>query len=319
MYRNVRFLIAAALLCVIATAAVQTQRTTALSATDYAEIQQLYARYAFAYDTAEDDGKEYARTFMSDGAFSFPNGDPLGRCPPAASGRGAICQGPDALAQLARGRGNKNRLTLSHVTTNLVIEPAPGGATGKAYLTLPGGGAGLYEDQLVKTASGWRFKLRAYTPLPRAEPTRPAVPTLTPSDHVDIQQLYAHYAFAYDTGATKEYAQMFTPDGSFVIVGGETYSGHQRLAELASGNGKKHRLSLNHFTTNVAVDPVPDGAVGRAYLAVIDVRSGGERWVRSTGLYEDRLVKTPEGWRFKSRVYTRLPDPSGVFTPPTAQ
>ena len=321
MYRYVCSLIAAGVLCLAVMAAAQTPRTTALTALDYAEIQQLYARYAFAYDTAEDNGMVYARTFTADGAFFFPNGDPLERCPRAASGTGSECRGPEALARLARGRGNKNRLTLSHVTTNIVIEAAPGGATGKAYLTLPGGGAGLYEDQLVKAADGWRFKLRAYTPLPRPQqpPQRSALPTLTPADYAELQQLYAHYAFAYDTGATDEYARMFTPDGSFVIVGGETYTGRDRLAELAKGNGKKHRLSLNHFTTNLAIDPAPDGARGRAYLAVVDVRAGGDRWVRSTGLYEDTLVKTAEGWRFKSRVYTRLPDPNGVFTPPTTQ
>ncbi len=143
-----------------------TESAATLTPLDYAEIQQLYARYAFAYDTAENNGNDYARTFTADGAFFFPNGDPLKRCPPSTSGRGSTCQGPEALATLARGRGDKNRLTLSHVTTNIVIEPVPGGATGRAYLTLRSGSGGLYEDQLVKTVDGWRFKLRAYTPLP---------------------------------------------------------------------------------------------------------------------------------------------------------
>lgn len=141
----------------------------ALTAPDYAEIQQLYARYAFAYDTAEDNGNAYARVFTPDGAFNFPNGDPRARCPVIAGSRAAECKGHEALAKLARGSGNKSRLTLSHVTMNIVIEPTPEGATGKAYLGLPspgGGGlrvAGLYEDVLVKTPQGWRFKLRAYT------------------------------------------------------------------------------------------------------------------------------------------------------------
>jgi hypothetical protein len=118
----------------------------------------------------------YARTFTPDGAFHFPNGDPRKRCEPVSPGsKAAECKGPAALAKLARGTGEtKGPLTLSHVTTNIVIEASPAGARGKAYLSLPGIGAegggmrvaGLYEDTLVKTADGWKFKLRMYTPIP---------------------------------------------------------------------------------------------------------------------------------------------------------
>jgi hypothetical protein len=150
-------------------------RVTPLTALDYAEIQQLYSRYAFAYDTAAENGDAYAKLFTSDGAFTFPEGDP--RCVPS-------CQGPEALAVLARGRGNKGPLTLSHYTTNVVIEASPEGAKGKAYLALPVGpsdggrpalrAAGLYEDVIVKTPEGWRFKVRAYTWLPNLPAAPPA-------------------------------------------------------------------------------------------------------------------------------------------------
>ena len=162
-----------------------------LTALDYAQIQQLYATYAFAYDTASANGDDYARLFTPDGAFNFPNGDPRRRCDPIEPGsKVAECKGPAALAKLARGTGEtKGRLTLSHVTTNIVIEPSPEGAKGKAYLSLPGLGtqgggmrvAGLYEDTMVKTPEGWKFKLRVYTPIPNpprqqtaAQPEAPA-------------------------------------------------------------------------------------------------------------------------------------------------
>jgi hypothetical protein len=150
-----------------------------LTALDYAEIQQLYAKYAFAYDTASGNGEDYARLFTADGAFNFPNGDPRRRCDPIEPGsKVSECKGPAALAKLARGTGEtKGRLTLSHVTTNIVIEPSAEGATGKAYLALPGLGAqgggmrvaGLYEDTMVRTPDGWKFKLRVYTPIPNPQ------------------------------------------------------------------------------------------------------------------------------------------------------
>jgi uncharacterized protein (TIGR02246 family) len=151
----------------------------------------------------------------------------------------------------------------------------------------------------------------------QAQQKKATGPMLTATDYTEIQQLYAHYAFAYDSGAVDDFVRMFTPDGVFVITDGETYKGAERLAALARGTGSKNRFTLNHFTTNIAIDPSPAGAKGKAYLAVIQVKKGGERWVRSTGVYEDMLVRTPEGWRFKTRLYTRLPDPDGVFTPPT--
>jgi hypothetical protein len=161
----------------------------------------------------------------------------------------------------------------------------------------------------------------------QAQQRKPKGPTLTPSDYTEIQQLYAHYAYAYDAGAVDEYTHMFTRDGVFIITDGQTFKGTERLTLLArygpsglpssGGSGNtKNKFTLNHFTTNVAIDPSLDGAKGRAYLAVIQVRKGGDRIVRSSGLYEDDLVKTPDGWRFKTRLYTRLPDPDGISTPP---
>ena len=66
--------------------------------------------------------------------------------------------------------------------TNLMIQPSPEGAIGWAYIwhvalvcgsptgaavteaTSPVKDAGLYRDVIVKTAEGWRFKKRRYTP-----------------------------------------------------------------------------------------------------------------------------------------------------------
>jgi hypothetical protein len=53
---------------------------------------------------------------------------------------------------------------------NHVIEPAPGGATGKVYLIAIGldgepgkvEAQGRYEDVYVKTTQGWRFKSRVH-------------------------------------------------------------------------------------------------------------------------------------------------------------
>jgi len=135
-----------------------------LTALDYLEIQQLVHKYAHAIDTCNDNGYEYARLYTPDGVYISQNGD--------------RSQGPDKLAEVSC----KRRINVSHLSMNLVIEPAPGGATGKSYLVLVTGqgaqqrferlGVG-YEDFYVKTPQGWRFKSRHHVPSPPPANTAP--------------------------------------------------------------------------------------------------------------------------------------------------
>jgi hypothetical protein len=68
---------------------------------------------------------------------------------------------------------------LSHVAENLVIEPLANGAHGLSYAIYPGrkgkifqegvaGQVGLYHDEFVRTAKGWRLKLRRHEVSPEA-------------------------------------------------------------------------------------------------------------------------------------------------------
>jgi len=122
----------------------------ALNAQDYVEIQQLYARYAWAVDTHASDGMAYAATYAPDGEFRL--GD-------------MTVKGHDALAAYNLKMGTANRAP-THFVTNLVIEPSSDGAHGSAYLFITTGEkptlamVGTYRDLLVKTSGGWRFKQR---------------------------------------------------------------------------------------------------------------------------------------------------------------
>jgi hypothetical protein len=59
---------------------------------------------------------------------------------------------------------------------------------------------------------------------------------------------------------------------------------------------------VRHYLTNHVIEPTPGGAKGKEYLVVID---NGENGKASSlflgGHYEDTYVKTPEGWRIKTR------------------
>ena len=131
-------------------------------------------------------------------------------------------------------------------------------------------------------------------------------PTLTPLDYVEIQQLISRYPHALDTCADKgnEYAKLFTADGVFSWNGNKA-EGRESLVAIAGGPncppGKK-RLNIRHITVNTVIEPSPEGATGKSYLLQVSLGEGGGKLIAG-GKYDDVYVKTPEGWRFKSRTY----------------
>jgi hypothetical protein len=134
----------------------------------------------------------------------------------------------------------------------------------------------------------------------------PAAPALTAADYLEIQQLPARYPYAVDMhgGDGSAYAALFTQDGTF----GAQAKGRAQLADLAAKTNpdRSGPAYTRHFVTNVVVTPSPGGATGRSYLVAIDVGENGKpSTIAHGGYYDDVYVKTPEGWRIKSRTYTR--------------
>src|SRR5215813_3071600 len=89
----------------------------ALSATDYAEINGLYARYVWAFDSS--DGDMFASVFTDDGEFVVGTRTTKGR--------------KDLTAMASRGP-KKDHPKIFHITTSVMITPSTEGATGHAYV-----------------------------------------------------------------------------------------------------------------------------------------------------------------------------------------
>jgi hypothetical protein len=156
--------------------------------------------------------------------------------------------------------------------------------------------------------------------------------SLTALDYAEIGQLVNRYGQAIDTCSNNgyDYADLYTADGVFIdkitpngfTKGGVVLAkGREQLAEVVGGgslgckrptkgptatpgdgpvawNGWSH-LMLNHVIT-----PAPDGATGRVYLLMLGMTGPGS--LQRDGGYEDVYVKTPGGWRIKSRTHVRL-------------
>jgi hypothetical protein len=116
-------------------------------------------------------------------------------------------------------------------------------------------------------------------------------PALTDQDRAQIQELVARYARALGTCAADEYASLFAePDGSFASGPRGEVKGREKLIALVQSerqcNDNSARAPRDVPTT--VVEPSPEGARGKAAVG-------------TAAYYQDVYVKTPRGWRFKSR------------------
>ena len=120
---------------------------------------------------------------------------------------------------------------------------------------------------------------------------------LTTQDYIDIEQLYATYNHAIDSGDGEAWAATFTPDGAF-----NRFKGKDALVGfIKAWREKMNGANRRHWNTNLRITPSDEGANAVVMLMLLDVGTQPPSIV-STGQYTDVLVKTPNGWRFKSRV-----------------
>jgi len=172
--------------------------------------------------------------------------------------------------------------------------------------------------KIASTALALGIALTAVTALSRAQarqtPPLTAARRLTAQDYIDIRRLASLYAYGLDTGAEdgsgSVYANVFTEDAEFhgppAVPGGAPFDakGREALRKFAvPGRGSAY---VRHFMSNHLIEATPEGAKGKVYLLVIDIAQNGKpTTVNMGGHYEDVYVRTPEGWRIKSRNFFR--------------
>lgn len=129
------------------------------------------------------------------------------------------------------------------------------------------------------------------------------MPTLTLEDQLAIQQLYARYNHAIDSGNGAGWAECFTADGSFNSGASGAFTGTEALTNFATGFAS--RLKARHWTNNLVLDAADGGAWGSCYLMLLRLGNAEHPTaILTTGIYRDTLVKEPAGWKFSSRTVT---------------
>jgi hypothetical protein len=126
---------------------------------------------------------------------------------------------------------------------------------------------------------------------------------LSPEDYIEIHQLYSFYARDVDPGSTRNAAWMFTEDAVVQLLD-TRYTG-QALKDFYAQLPKRQSAGVRHFNTTYVIVGTPEGARGSSYMLQVERRAeGGPPEVTLFGKYEDRFVKTRDGWRFKERTFT---------------
>ena len=139
--------------------------------------------------------------------------------------------------------------------------------------------------------------------------------SLSTQDYIDIQNLYHTYTRFTDMGGAgdgSDYASLFTEDASF-----NQTQGSEGLKRMITGFHKslqKNGWSSRHTYTGLVITPTPEGAKGSVYLLTFNV-TAKPPFVDHSGVYEDWLVKTKSGWKYKKRIYRD----SGSFEPSMPQ
>ena len=154
-----------------------------------------------------------------------------------------------------------------------------------------------------------------------AEETVEGNMALTTADYVEIRNLYSKYNHYVDTGKDDgwAYANLWTEDGTFHInlAPSRIIQGAEALAVLADGAGTGHDfpghgptsdtrphpiVKAAHHAVNIMIEPSPEGARGSAYLLMINSPETSQSDHGLSAIYTDRLVKTPDGWKYKMRT-----------------
>jgi len=132
---------------------------------------------------------------------------------------------------------------------------------------------------------------------------------LAPADYEQIQNLYGQYSHAFDSGDGPALANTYTQDGTFVTGGKTVASGRDQLLAQprppAAG-----KPSMRHLPANLVIERSPEGAKGKSYVFLVTFEAGKPPAVAAGGVYEDVIVKTPAGWRFKKRTFTPFGAPA---------
>jgi uncharacterized protein (TIGR02246 family) len=121
------------------------------------------------------------------------------------------------------------------------------------------------------------------------------------TDIEEITDVLVRYATGIDTRDWDLFRTCFTEDCS--VDYGEI--GRWQSADAITAYMRRaHSGPSMHRLSNIAVHLDGDRATARSYVDAMVLGRGGRGGANSLGYYDDRLVRTEDGWRIAERSHT---------------
>ena len=126
------------------------------------------------------------------------------------------------------------------------------------------------------------------------------------ADHQAIMELTATYCWALDEKAFERLRDVFLPDAT-ARLGSSDQSGIDEIIERVSTTLARF-VGSQHMVGTHLIEIDGDTATCRCYLQAQHIRPAGEEPPLLTvgGRYEDRLVRTADGWRIAHRTLVSM-------------
>jgi ketosteroid isomerase-like protein len=123
------------------------------------------------------------------------------------------------------------------------------------------------------------------------------------NDWLEIQQTINLYHQAGSLGDLEQMVATFTPDGVWEFTqSGRRFEGRAAIHEAAVG----FTAALEYVAQiNAPALIFVDGDMARASSSIRETAkyAGRDEGIEAFGVYEDRLVRTAQGWRFAQRAF----------------
>ena len=125
------------------------------------------------------------------------------------------------------------------------------------------------------------------------------------ADKHDIAEVLVRYATGIDTRDWDLFRTCFTEDLLAEYDGIATWHGVEEItASMESSHAEMGHTM--HQLANLAITVDGDDASARSYVDAVLMAADGQTGLNPRGIYDDRLVRTADGWRIAHRRYTMV-------------
>ena len=129
---------------------------------------------------------------------------------------------------------------------------------------------------------------------------------VAPSDREAIRDLISLYSHALDAGNLEGWTKLFTEDARIETASVGSPTGHAALLRWAEERlaSREADVQVRHFVFNTLISPVSEDLVHARSMLLYTRQKIDEplsAQVQLTGVYEDEIQRTAEGWQFVRR------------------